>query len=519
MLFPLTLTAFENYMLADDRADQPMCFFLQLSFWGSLEQAAFRAAVSKTVSRHPLFHALVQDVNGQPSWVGAKNTLPQITWDDEPTLTSGHSRIGGEATSTGVAVHGPREGDRHIFPGTTLGNHPTTRDTFLEFAGKMSQSPARERLPAGYLDLSREVGIRLFVTHTDGQARVLFQFHHACTDGIGAVRFIEDLLAIYTSEQSDDAGPPRLAPVNSATLRDRGRHGLGLLGRLLRLPIDSLAALGIAQFFFNRPRAIETPNAPRSFNALRAQPTFVSRRVSQEQLRGLRSTAKEEGVTVNDLLVRDLMLSIDAWNARHNPTARGGCTRITVPVNLRQPVDATLPSTNAVSMVFVDRRVKDGTNPRRLLKSIRRDTFFVKTFRLALVFTWIIELLQAIRGGFAWMLGGEGCLATAVLSNLGVQFDDLPLGYLGDRVIVGDALLDKVDFLPPIRRGTNASLGVVTYAGELMISLQYEPCVLSTLVADDLLRLFDDQLAITAGRTPPTPESFHTSKPATVRVM
>ena len=45
-----------------------------------------------------------------------------------------------------VTVHGPREGDRHIFPGTTLGNHPTARDTFLEFAGKMRHSPARDRL-------------------------------------------------------------------------------------------------------------------------------------------------------------------------------------------------------------------------------------------------------------------------------------------------------------------------------------------------------------------------------------
>ncbi len=31
--------------------------------------------------------------------------------------------------------------------GTTLGNQPTGRHTALEFAGKMSRSPARERLP------------------------------------------------------------------------------------------------------------------------------------------------------------------------------------------------------------------------------------------------------------------------------------------------------------------------------------------------------------------------------------
>jgi len=134
---------------------------------------------------------------------------------------------------------------------------------------------------------------------------------------------------------------------------------------------------------------------------------------------------------------------------------------------------------------------------------------------LALVFVWILELLNSIRGGFNWLLGGEKCLSTTVLSNLGVQFDDMPLGYLGDHVIASDALLDAIDFLPPIRKGTNASFGVVTYAGELMISLQYNPQVLSNLVADDMLRLFDEQLAATAGLPAPTPQELTSSIRAT----
>ncbi len=44
-------------------------------------------------------------------------------------------------------IVGPREGDRHIFPRTTLDNLRTGRCTSREFAGKMSQSPTRERLP------------------------------------------------------------------------------------------------------------------------------------------------------------------------------------------------------------------------------------------------------------------------------------------------------------------------------------------------------------------------------------
>lgn len=442
MLFPLPLTAFENYMLADDHSDQPMSFFLRLSFWGSLDRNAFQAAIQQTVARHPLFQALVGQVDGIPSWIQAENIAPQILWND-------------------------------------------------------ADEPSSEQ--AGYLDLAREVGVRVFVSHTEEQARVLFQFHHACTDGMGAVRFIEDLLAIYTAEHSGEGERPRLAPINRSLLRDRGTHGVSALGRFLRLPIDALATLGIAQFFFNRPTAIETPAKPRLTSKPGSQPAFVSRRISPEQLAGLRTAAKRDGVTVNDLLIRDLLLAIDAWNARHNPTACGSCLRVSVPVNLRRPSDAAMPATNVVSMVFVDRRVKASTNARRLLKSIRLDTWFIKQFRLALVFTWIIELMHGVRGGFKWLLGGESALATAVLSNLGVQFDDMPLAYLGDRVIVGDAMLDAIDFLPPIRTNTNASLGVVTYGGELMISLQYAPQVLTALTADDLLRLYDDQLATTAG--------------------
>ncbi len=47
-----------------------------------------------------------------------------------------------------VTVHGPREGDRHISPGITWDNLLTERCSSGEFAGRMSQSPARQRLQA-----------------------------------------------------------------------------------------------------------------------------------------------------------------------------------------------------------------------------------------------------------------------------------------------------------------------------------------------------------------------------------
>ena len=73
-----------------------------------------------------------------------------------------------------VTGHGPSEGDRHIFPGTTLDNHPTARDTFLEFAGKISQSPARERLPPSI--------ILAALTSTRRQTTLSFQKVQSCSN-------------------------------------------------------------------------------------------------------------------------------------------------------------------------------------------------------------------------------------------------------------------------------------------------------------------------------------------------
>ncbi len=56
-------------------------------------------------------------------------------------------------------VHGPRERDRHIFPGTTLDNLLTGRCTSREFAGKTNQSPACERLQLPHpIDLRSAAG-------------------------------------------------------------------------------------------------------------------------------------------------------------------------------------------------------------------------------------------------------------------------------------------------------------------------------------------------------------------------
>ena len=75
------------------------------------------------------------------------------------------------------------------------------------------------------IDLASEIGLRISVDADSDRADVLFEFHHACTDGIGAVQFIGDLLAHYgqlTTRDGDEL--PEIEPVNLDALRARADY-------------------------------------------------------------------------------------------------------------------------------------------------------------------------------------------------------------------------------------------------------------------------------------------------------
>jgi hypothetical protein len=203
-------------------------------------------------------------------------------------------------------------------------------------------------------------------------------------------------------------------------------------------------------------------------------------------LRNLRERSEQLGATVNDLLMRDLIEAVDEWNSKHAPQHKGRTIRVSMPVNLRNGDDELLPAANHVAMVFIDRRPARYTRVWSLLDSIRLDTWFIKRFRLARVFIWLMTLLRACGLGLSRWIEGDRCMATTVLSNLGVRLDDLPLPYYKERILAGDALLDRIEFTPPVRPQTHASLGVVTYGGELSISLHHDQSMTSQAAADFL---------------------------------
>src|SRR3972149_1832516 len=133
-LFPLPLSPFEYYYLCDDRPEYPTTFPVELVFSPPLSSAQFQRALEVVILRHPLLGSLVaEDGRLGPCWIGGAQ-LTRVDWAGQeiPISHADGERIG------------------------------------------------RGRAP----------GLRVWARDGPDSTRLLFQIHHACCDGIGAIRFV-----------------------------------------------------------------------------------------------------------------------------------------------------------------------------------------------------------------------------------------------------------------------------------------------------------------------------------------
>ena len=420
-LFPLTLVAFEQYMLTDDRPDYPANFFLRLSFTGIFDRPAFHDAVDTALQRHPLLRACVRPSGEKRfEWVLAEHPEPLIDWKADAGLY--------------VSAAGPG------------------------------------------IDLRCRTGLQIFLRQEGNRTEMLLQFHHACCDGFAAVQFMEDLLVAYHNAIAGDSQTISLPPPDTARLRVRGKFGMNLAGYLLRAHKELLGALGLIEYFVLRPvpltpRGGGSPSRPDAADL----PASVAHTFTVSESEKLRRATRRIGCTVNDLLLRDLFLTLDDWMSENDPANRTGCFRIVIPVNLRTPADAAMPAANVVGMVINDRKPYRFSSPRRLMKLLRMEMKICKRWRLGLSMIHMLRLARNFRGGLDKILPVNRCLATAVLSNLGELAGETALPCHDGRIAAANVTLDRVEVLPPVRPMTHASFGAVSYAGRLTISLTYAP--------------------------------------------
>ena len=435
-LYPLTV--FEEYMLVDETVDHPMTFLLRVDFVGRVDVDAFRAAFSEVVSRHPIFWSTV-----------VRRFRPRHSW-----------KI--------VSQRSPRLQARHV---KSLGECDLK----------------------SHIDLQREPGIRAQLNLLGPNAELWLQFHHSCSDGIGGLRFLEELLEAYRIRSSAGAA----SASHGVAFFPTGRcayENLSLAKRLRRLARE----LPRIWAFLRRPLVeLKERSIVGRVQQRTATPSFLEARLPlTKTMRQQLKRTHPMALTVNDVLLRDVYLALGDWIRNQHPDQPRRWIRISAAVNMRNRGAEEIRCHNDVSMVFLDRRLRDLKDQGALLRGISEEMSLIKNHRLGLTMLRGLGWARAVPGGIDIARRLHRMYATAVVSNLGNVFAH---NGSAERTTIGGLTIQKFGFLVPIREGTPISFGVLTYANELTIGMQYDNGVMQKQNAEQLLAYVTGRLANSLG--------------------
>jgi hypothetical protein len=442
-LFPLPLTAFEKYMLLDDRPDYPMVFAFRLKLCGELRREAFESALDEALLHHPLLCALVKrQSQGGAVWLLAGELKPTIDWG-----------------VLGAAIGSPRgEG----------------------------------------IDLNVEVGLRIWVRQGDDATELMFQFHHACCDGIGALRFIGHVLAAYGMITAPAGRRPKLHTSDPAGLLSRGRFTAQIpsRGNPARSIWESVRD-GI-RFISRRPAILRHSKRVSTESAMRL--SFLETHwhaFDKAETGTISREAARQGVTVNDLLLRDLFQTLHKWNADRESEAAKQWLRIAVPVNLKNGDNDRMSAANGVSYTFLTRCGGQCADSHELLQGIHRETDVVTRHRRAMLFLRGFQHVVRFPRVIPFYMSPNRCLATAVLSNLGDVKRHFGACFPteSEKIVAGNVMLEDISAAPPVRPKTMAAFLIGKYANTLWLCVRCDPRSVPANDARQLLSSYINRIA------------------------
>lgn len=458
-LWPLQLTAFEEYMMADDHPSHPMMMVLQADVTGVLRESEFREAVEGLLRDHPLLCCTVSRVDGRLCWQPAAVPADLVEWI------------------------------------------PAQEQDALTY------SPDLRRR-----DLTKETGCRVRAVVSAQRARILVDVHHACCDGLAALQLVAELLARYgaaTTLPGEEC--PKYDPVEIALLTERNRFRpvAAKRKRSLKTLVAKLWRLTSRQplrLLGTRERGgVDAAAAEELLPHGRA---FWLQTLSQETVDSLRGVAAGLRVSINDLLLQQAFFQVRDWNRAAGPVDPQGWIRIAVPLSMRESQHTGIPACNMVSYGLVTHSVEETRQPADLLAKIKEKTSsFLRSGegRIALK---MFDVLRRIPFGLRMFLSRSSGAGTIVMTTVGDVSRRLRCSFplQGQRWVAGNVTVQKLGGAPPVRPGTPVSITVAEYAGQMTIGLRSDGNVLSETDSQEFLQQFVGRVeAVATGRQEVSP--------------
>lgn len=431
--FPLPLTPFERYMLLDDRPGYPMRAMARIDFDGTFRPDLLEAAVTKALERHPMLRSTV---SGRRAW---REPLP---------------------ANRAVAVR---------------------------------RLPWSDEIPAQAferMDLSREIGLRVFFQENAERARLTLAAHHAAVDAAGMARFAWDIGAAYAAVSTGPDVEPRWGPSDPELLEGRGepRRTQPTAAASEPPPSATPSLSEISGFLFRRPVRVRAAHGVGEH----AAPPVVAHTFEAPEFDCIRRHARVHDATVNDVFLCALFQTLAEWNAPGAPYGGGRWLRVMVPTDLRTRGDAAIGAANVMGYAFIDRRARDCGNAAALLAGIGDEMRSVRLNRAGHRILDGIALVDRVPGLLNLLLRPHVTLATAVFSNIGRVSTRHGDGARRGPDAMGERIpaLREVRAVVSLRPGTRAGFGLSRLRNTLTLTLRTDPRYLDRDAAEALLAAF-----------------------------
>jgi NRPS condensation-like uncharacterized protein len=227
--------------------------------------------------------------------------------------------------------------------------------------GKDAMHYFRQYHPLHSFDITRQTPLKVLLIRNTGSSHLIFYVHHAATDGLGLIFFIQTLIQsyedIFYQRKKGSTDTVDYSVISKPDIVFRLKH-LSPKHLFPFLKYNGLAKKEPPQPLCPR----EKDGGTKTFAAL-------SRELSPQQFTQIKASAKRHGVTINTYLLAAMFQAIKKWNQQWTSTPER--IYISVPLNLRAPEERTLG--NMVSGFYLPCRSEIIDDKTQLLRMIREE--------------------------------------------------------------------------------------------------------------------------------------------------
>jgi NRPS condensation-like uncharacterized protein len=440
-IIPLNLSNFEHYAFRDDSPEYPMVIAFRTPFEGTLDETAFRDALRETLRENPLLRAVVDESGWRTKW--------RLLKDHEPSIT----------------------------------------------CVKYNLAYPPVNCPPKWINLTQESGAVFELRLCAARGVLISYFHHACADGIGAIRFLGDVFARYGQQTAtNEKERPTIRKPDPTVLLTRGALHRPGDRRERSAPIFH-TLLETCRLLFRK-----------SYRFLRHSPLPVAKEEVENIIhtkvlpraiaKQLKKKAAANGVSTNDLLMMVMLQQLADWSVDDPASSPNDLFRIVMPVSMRTPDHDEISAANVVSYVFHSYRRHQLRQAKSLLAAIHHKSQQMMNRNEGAAMLRGFALTRWIPGLFDLSRKLQPDFASAVMTNVGevrrVFQNRFPLKQ--GKAIAGNVVIQSIDGVAPVRSNTNITMAFGTYGGELFMHLNRNTRLFSGAEAEELLAKLADRL-------------------------